>query len=180
MTVAEFLGWEERQELRWEFDGFEPVAMAGGTERSAAIQRNLNGQLYARLRGKPCRPYGSELKIFVAGSIRYTDAFVVCSPVAPKATVVADPVVVFEILSPSTAFIDRGVKNEEYRDTPSIVRYVMLEQDRQAATVFTRVGDDWVGHIRSGDAVLTMPEIGIDLPLTDIYEDITFDETGMG
>ena len=155
MTVAEFLDWEEQQELRWEFDGFEPVAMAGGTEQSAAIQRNLNGQLYA-------------------------DAFVVCSPVAPKATVVAEPVVVFEILSPSTAFIDRGVKNEEYRDTPSIVRYVMLEQDRQAATVFTRVGDDWVGHIRSGDAVLNMPEIGIDLPLADIYEDITFDETGMG
>lgn len=45
MTVAEFLDWEERQELRWEFDGFEPVAMAGGTEQSAAIQRNLNGQL---------------------------------------------------------------------------------------------------------------------------------------
>jgi len=180
MTVAEFLDWEERQELRWEFDGFEPVAMTGGTARASAIQSNLIGQLFNRLRGKPCRPHGSELKIYVAGSIRYPDAFVVCSPVAPKATVVTDPVVVFEILSPSTAFVDRGVKNEEYRDTPSIVRYVMLEQDRQAATVFTRAGDDWVGHIRSGDAVLHMPEIGIELPLADLYENITFDETEVG
>ena len=72
-----------------------------------------------------------------------------------------DPVVVFEVLSPSTASTDIGAKNEEYRDTPSIQRYVMLAQDRQRATVFARIGDDWVGHIVSGDAILAMPEIGI-------------------
>ena len=83
---------------------------------------------------------------------------------------------VFEILSPSTAFIDRGVKNEEYRDTPSVQRYVMLEQDRQATTVFTRVADDWVGHILSGSAVLDMPETGISIPLPDLYEGVTFDD----
>ncbi len=178
MSVAEFLDWEERQELRWEFDGFEPVAMTGGTAQASAVQSNLIGQLHTRLRGKPGRPYGSNLKVFVAGSIRYPDAFVVCSPVDPKATVVTEPVVVFEILSPSTAMIDRVVKNEEYRDTPSIQRYVMLEQDRQAAEVFTRAGDDWVGHILSGEVVLPMPEIGIELPLSDIYENIAFTETG--
>ncbi len=53
---------------------------------------------------------------------------------------IEDPVVVFEILSKSTAVTDRVVKNREYRDTPSVVRYVMLEQVRQAATVFERVG----------------------------------------
>jgi len=110
----------------------------------------------------------------VAGSIRYPDAFVVCSPVAAKGTVVPDPVVVFEILSPSTAAIDRVVKNEEYRDTPSIQRYVMLELDRQAATVFSRVANDWVGHVMSGDVILAMPEIGIELPLAELYEDVAF------
>ncbi len=174
MTIAEFLDWEERQELRWEFDGFEPVAMTGGTARHRGIQRNLLGQLYNQLRGKPCAAHGSELKILAAESIRYPDAFVVCSPVDATATVVTEPVVVFEILSPSTAMIDRVVKNEEYRDTPSIQRYVMLEQDHQAATVFTRAGDDWVGHILSGDVILDMPEIGIELPLHELYEDIAF------
>ena len=174
MTIAEFLDWEERQELRWEFDGFEPVAMTGGTFRHAAIQTNLLTALHSRLRGKPCRSLGSDLKILAAESIRYPDAFVVCSPVDATATVVTEPVVVFEILSPSTAMIDRVVKNEEYRDTPSIQRYVMLEQDHQAATVFTRAGDDWVGHILSGDVILDMPEIGIELPLHELYEDIAF------
>ena len=83
--------------------------------------------------------------------------------------------VVFEVQSPSTASTDIGAKNEEYRDTPSIQRYVMLAQDRQHATVFARVGDDWVGHIASGTAVLDMPEIGIEVPLAELHEGTTFE-----
>jgi Uma2 family endonuclease len=87
---------------------------------------------------------------------------------------------VFEVLSPSTSTTDRIVKNQEYRDTPSIRRYVMLEQDRQAATVFARAGDDWVGHVVSGNAVLVMPEIGIELPLAEMYEGVSFPEAEAG
>jgi Uma2 family endonuclease len=88
-------------------------------------------------------------------------------------TVVTDPVVVFEVPSPSTATTDRIVKNQEYRDTPSVQRYVMLEQDQQAATVFARAGDDWIGHVVSGDSVLGMPEIGIEVALAELYEGVT-------
>jgi Uma2 family endonuclease len=176
MSLAAFLDWEERQELRYEFYGFDPVAMTGGTSEHSAIQRNLITALTNRLRDKPCQPHGSELKIAVAGSIRYPDAFVVCSPLARGTTVVTEPVVVFEILSPSTATTDRIVKNQEYRDTPSIQRYVMLEQDRKAATVFARHDDDWAGHIVSGDVILAMPEIGLDLPLAELYDGVTFVE----
>ena len=176
MSLDDFLEWEERQELRYEFDGFRPTAMTGGTVEHSAIQRNLITALTNRLRGKPCQPHGSELKIAVAGSIRYPDAFVVCSLVPRGTTVVIDPVVVFEVLSPSTSNTDRIVKNQEYRDTPSIQRYVMLEQDRQAATVFDRAGDDWVGHLVSGDVALAMPEIGIELPLAELYEGVSFAE----
>jgi Uma2 family endonuclease len=175
MTLNEFLAWEEQQESRWEFDGFAPVAMTGGTSDHSAIQRNLSISVGGRLRGQRCQLYTADLKIIVAGSIRYPDAFVVCSPVPRGTLVVADPVVVFEVLSPSTASTDIGVKNEEYRDTPSIQRYVMLAQDRQHATVFERIGNDWVGHIVSGDAVLAMPEIGIEVPLAEIYVGVPFD-----
>jgi Uma2 family endonuclease len=107
MTLEQFLAWEDRKELRYEFDGFQPVAMAGGTAAHAAIQANLIAALVLRLRGKPCRPYGSELKIRIAGRIRYSEAFVACTPVAAKTKVVADPVVVFEFLS-STFRISGG------------------------------------------------------------------------
>jgi hypothetical protein len=166
MNLEAFLDWEERQELRYEFDGFQPVAMTGGTSEHSAIQRNLIMALGSRLRGKPCQAHGSELKIAVAGSIRYPDAFVVCSPIPRGTTVITEPVVVFEILSPSTSSTDHIVKNRD----------VMLEQDRQGAIVFTRAGDDSVGHVVSGDAMLAMPEIGIDLPLAELYEGVSFAE----
>jgi hypothetical protein len=64
------------------------------------------------------------------------------------------------------------VKNREYRGTPSIRRYVILEQDFIGATMFERTGDDWVGHVLGAEAVLDMPEIGIAVPLVELYEGI--------
>jgi Uma2 family endonuclease len=175
MTLEQFLAWEERQPLRYEFDGFRPVAMTGGTAAHAAIQRNLLFSLTGRLRGQRCQPYGSELKIQVAGRIRYPDAFVVCSPVAPRATVVSDPVVVFEVLSESTSSDDLVVKNAEYRETVSIQRYVVLHQTSVAAIIFSRRSGEWATDLVAGDnAVLQMPEIGIEIPLAEIYADVAF------
>jgi Uma2 family endonuclease len=178
VSLEEFLAWEEHQELRWEFDGFAPVGMTGGTSDHSAIQLNLYLAIGTRLRGKQCRLYTADLKVLVSGSIRYPDAFVVCTPVPRGTLVVTDPVVVFEVLSPSTASVDIGIKNEEYRDTPSIQRYVMLAQDRMRATVFARVGDDWIGHIISGNGLLAMPEIGIEVPLAELYDGISFEPAG--
>lgn len=174
MTLAEFLDWENRQPLKYEFDGFQPVAMTGGTAAHAFIQVNLIRALGNRLRGGPCRAVGSELKIQVAGRIRYPDAFVVCALVPVDATVVTEPVIVFEILSASTSDTDRIEKNREYRDTPSIQRYVILEQTLQAATVFSRDRDDWVGHILIGDVDLPLPEIVATVPLQELYEGLAF------
>ena len=131
MTLAEFLAWEERQEQRYEFDGSEPVAMAGGSLAHAAIQRNLALALGTRLRGKPCQFFGSDLKIQAAeNSSRYPDGMVICSGLDPALKIVRNPVVIFEVLSPSTAAADRIVKAREYQATPSVQRYVMLEQER--------------------------------------------------
>ena len=68
MTVAEFLAWELRQELRYEFDGFRPVAMTGGTIEHDLITFNVRKSLDARLAGKPCRPFGPNVKILTAVS----------------------------------------------------------------------------------------------------------------
>lgn len=128
MTLQQFLAWEERQVLRYEFDGVRPMAMTGGTFGNDAIQLNLTRALSTRLRGTPCRAHGNSLKIEVMGRIRYPDAFVTCGPApAANSTVVIDPVVIFEVLSPGSAQTDRFTKNREYAATPSVQRYVMLE-----------------------------------------------------
>jgi Uma2 family endonuclease len=169
-TLAEFLEWEERQELRYEFDGFAPVAMTGGTRAHETIQMNLAAALVSRLRGGPCRAYGSNLKIEVAGRIRYPDAFVTCGEAgAPGDTVERSPVVVFEVLSDSTQTVDRTDKAREYRETPSVQRYVMLEQVRAAATVYAREGDAWTVSLAFRGDVLSVPEIGVEVPLDELY-----------
>ncbi len=181
MTVDEFLAWEDRQELRWEFNGFQPVAMTDVTSDHSLIQSNLISALFNRLRGSPCRVHGSHLKIRAAGSIRYPDAFVTCAPVQRDSTVVVTPIVVFEIISPGTSGTDRILKAREYGDTKSIQRYVILEQTRQAATVFARDTGLWAGLVVTGDVDLPMPEIGISLPLADLYLDVPLppeDEAG--
>ena len=176
MSLAEFLKWEERQELRCEFDGVEPVAMTGGTVGHATIQGNLAVAVGGRLKGKPCRFYGSDLKIRVADDhIRYPDGLVVCSRVDRTAKVVHDPVVIFEVLSPSTGDKDRIVKAREYQATPSVKLYVMLEQDCIGATVHVRAQDGWSVLVLKDDETLVMPEIGLAIPLAEFYEGLEFE-----
>jgi Uma2 family endonuclease len=175
MTLAEFLSWEERQPLRYEFDGLRPVAMTGGMRAHAAIQANLAIAIGGRLRGGPCRFYGSDLKIRTGDHhIRYPDGFVACTPGEATSTVVSDPVVIFEVLSPATAAVDRIVEAREYQATPSVQRYVMLEQDRIGATVYARAGDGWTQDILIAESMLALREIGVALPLAELYEDLVF------
>jgi Uma2 family endonuclease len=174
MTREQFLAWEERQEPRYEFDGFQPLAMTGGTATHSRLQRNIAIAVGGRLRGMPCEFHGSDLKIETARGFRYSDGFVVCSPVARDATVVHDPVVIFEVLSDSTARTDLVTKNQEYAAIETMRRYIVLAQDEIAGTVFERIGDDWVGHLLPADSVLRMPEIGIEVPLTELYDGVGF------
>ena len=182
MTLEQFLAWEECQAMRYEFDGREPVAMTGGTVAHEFIGGTLRALLREHLRGKPCRAVGPTLKIEVMGRIRYPDAFVYCTPVPPGETVIREPVVVFEVLGPSlaTSRTDRVEKLCEYQATPSIRRYVILEQDSIAATVYTRQDDIWDGRALTAGETLAMPEIDVTLPLADIYADVTLPEIEAG
>ncbi len=137
MTLDEFLAWERRQELRYEFDGFASVAMTGGTANHAVIADNVADALRRALKS-PCRVFRNDLKILAHGRVRYPDAVVTCSHVPGTTARLTTPDVGFEVRSPSTAAVDRGTKNAEYAATPSIQRYVMLEQVRIGATVFAR------------------------------------------
>ncbi len=171
--LDEFLAWEERQELRYEFDGVRAVAMVGGTWAHARIAHNIATKLDSRLR-PGCYACSHDLKLRLAASVRYPDVMVVCSPVRNTATYVTDPVVVFEVLSERTSRTDRLVKSQEYGAAPSIARYVIVEQDSIGATVFAR--PDWRGQPLTGaDTVLPLPEIGVELRLGDCYAGLAFD-----
>jgi Uma2 family endonuclease len=166
--MADYLAWEPHQDVRHEFDGFEPVAIDGGTAAHHRIIRN--GETALRSRLLQYEVFRETMKLRLAHTYRYPDLMVVCSALPGTATEVTDPVLVIEVLSDGNAREDRITKNEEYRQTPSIQHYVMLEQDSMAATVLTRHGDDWSGRIVTGPgAVLAFPELAVDVPLAAFY-----------
>ncbi len=176
MTPDEFLAWEAKQELKWEFDGFQPVAMTGGTRAHSVVQRNLLSALDARLDGESCQAYGSDLKVQTGRSYRYPDVSVSCTPFPDDATIVVEPVVVLEVLSASTAGDDRTVKAAEYKSLLSLQRYVMLEQDRVFATVLTRTATGWDHSLVGLDGTLVMPEVGVEVPLATLYRGLALIE----
>ena len=126
MTREDFLAWAEGQEGRYEFDGFQPVAMTGGTNNHGTITSNLHGQLYMRLRGKPCRPMTAEGGgiATVGDKVRFPDATVTCSLIPGTERLVPDPVVVFEVMSATSEQTDQTIKKLKYQAVPSIRRYI--------------------------------------------------------
>jgi Uma2 family endonuclease len=172
MTLADFLAWEDRQPDRWEFDGFRPVAMTGGTVAHVAIGGNIRLELGNRLRGSGCEPFGPNSRIIVAGRVRYPDALVTCSAQDRKATIITDPVIVFEVLSDSTGYTDTFEKLREYSATPSIRRYVVVHQDHVAAILYARDGSRVVVETVGPGGTLDLPDIGIALPLDDLYRGV--------
>ena len=181
MTREEFFDWAQTQDGRFEFDGFGPVAMVGGTNNHGIITRNLLGQLYVRLRGKRCQSMPAEGGgVATTGNrVRYPEAAVTCSRVPGRERLLPDPVVVFEVISPSTQRVDQVLKLREYHAVPTIKRYVLIEQDGIAVTLHARQGDEpWVTRALVQDDILPLPEIGIEIPVAELYDGVVFDDAG--
>ena len=167
ITLEEFLAWERAQPERYEFDGIQPVAMTGGSFRHARVGTRMVVALANRVQ-PPCEAFGPELKVITVGRVRYPDASVVCGGSDEDADTMA-PTIVVEVASPSTALSDRRVKPGEYATIPSLLVYCLLEQERPLITVRRRSGN-WDAETMEGrDSVLELPEIGVSVPLSEIY-----------
>ena len=178
-SQEQFFAWAEAQRERHEFDGFQPVAMTGGTIRHAVVMRNLHRALDARLGSSPCQRLGPDAGVAtMATAVRYPDALVTCTPLDLGARTVPGVVIVFEVISPGTSRTDRILKVREYAAVPSIRRYVMLETTITGLTVLERERPDkqWRTTTLTNDEVLHLPEIGIELPLAELYAGVTFPE----
>src|SRR5690349_3659253 len=169
LTIEEFLAWERSQPIRYEFDGIQPVAMTGGTIAADRVARRLLLGLDRRLQ-PPCEAFGENVKVLPAGRVRYPDVKVACGAFDPGADHV-EPVVVFEVLSPTTEMTDRRVKSAEYASIPSVMAYVLLAQDRPFVTVLRRAADWEPEEVEGAGAMLNLPEIGVAIPLSELYPD---------
>ncbi len=150
MTAAEFLAWEQTQPVKHEFVRGEVFMMTGGVDRNNTVAGNLYIALRAHLRGSPCRIYASDVKLRVeaADCYFYPDLMVTCSAAdLADRLVKREPVLVVEVLSPSTAAFDRGDKFASYRALPSLAEYLLVDADQQRCELYRKGADGlWVLH----------------------------------
>jgi len=174
-SLDDFLKWENCQEARYELlDGVMHM-MAGGTEGHDAIAMNIIRALGNALLDSPCRVHGSNLKVLSRErkASMYPDVFVRCGPRGDRRTSIEDAVVVFEVLSDSTARNDAIRKRRAYTAMPSVQRIVYVQPDEPVVNSVVRRADGRFEdeEIEGLDQVLELPEIGAVLPLAEIYRD---------
>lgn len=177
MTLEDFLAWEAEQPERWEFFNGEAFMMAGGSDVHNVVTGNMYMALRIGLQNARCNVFMSDVRLRRAedDNLFYPDVFVTCSDAdRARRQVKEDPVLIAEVLSPSTEAYDRGDKFAAYRRFGGLKTVLFLSQDRAHVECFTR-GEDgrWVLSEASGDtARLTLPALGFELALADLYRDL--------
>jgi Uma2 family endonuclease len=179
VSVEDYLAGELASPVKHEYLGGVVYAMAGAVNAHNLIATNITGMLHARLRGTPCRPYNSDTKIRIHlpthTRFYYPDASVICRPNAPSESFQDEPAVIVEVLSDSTRRIDEGEKRDAYLTIPSLQVYLLVEQESPAVVGYRRAGQEFLRQVYEGlDAVVPLDEVGVQLPLSEIYEPIAF------
>lgn len=179
ISVEEYLADELLSEVKREYLGGVVYAMAGASEAHNRIATRLLSMLDTRLRGKPCEPFGSDMKVRLrpldSTYFYYPDAMIACDPTDSGHGWRERPAALFEIISEETARVDDGEKRISYLQLPSLQVYVRIEQARPEVVVDRRTPDGWKSERVSGlDAVVRLPELGIELPLAELFERVKF------
>ncbi len=175
VSADEFLQLDFGPDRRAELDQGVIRMMAGGTAAHARVQTNLLSYLRTKLRGTPCRPFGSDMALRVGEqSVRYPDVAVYCDGPgrahndALKA--LSDPRVLFEILSANTATFDQGQKLAEYQELSAIEAIVFIDPDAETIRVVTRLGPNSFRDDRFGtEGDLELACLGLTVPREEIF-----------
>lgn len=176
MSEDEFFDFVQDRDEKWELVNGVPVMMAGANQRHQAIAANIFASLYDQLRGKPCRPTSADTGVSTGqGTVRYPDVVIDCGKREDDSMFASEPVLVIEVLSPSTRSFDSHRKVLEYKSNPQ-VRYILLVDTNNAGCLLHyRQGDGWEEIMRDGPhSMVDLPDIGVTIALDDIYEGLEF------
>ena len=180
-TEAEYLAQEEMAQDKHEYYQGAIYLMAGGTDVHAIISGNVFGLCWQALDNAPCQAFTSDMRINVEsnGLHTYPDISIVCGPsefVPGRKDTITNPVVIVEVLSPSTQRYDQGPKFELYKGIESFNDYLIVAQERVLVKHYHKETDGtWSlqQYTRLEDTV-TLPQVGVTLPVQKIYRNITF------
>ena len=180
ISLEEYHGIERTHEIKYEYADGHIYAMSGGTSQHSQIATNMLIILAAHLRGKGCRAFNSDMKVLPLKQAHsdedpsyFPDVTVTCNPEDYKhdSTAIRSPSLVVEVLSPSTAYRDRGEKLRVYQACTSIEEYVMASSHHQEVEVYHREHNNkWTFTRYTAQQNVTLVSVSLTISLNDIYE----------
>ncbi|RCJ24975.1 hypothetical protein A6S26_17395 [Nostoc sp. ATCC 43529] len=178
MSPQEYLEWEERQDIKYEYINGEVFAMTGGTIPHTTIALNLASALKSHLRGSSCRAFMADAKVAVTenGPFHYPDVVVSCHPRDKQAIkFIQYPCLIVEVLSPSTEAYDRGRKFIQYRRIQTLQEYVLIDAEKISLDCF-RLNDRgiWELHPYEEGNEVHLTSVDFRFPISLVYEDVQF------
>ncbi|TDM09570.1 MAG: hypothetical protein C4K60_10045 [Ideonella sp. MAG2] len=176
MTPQEYLAWEAQQPVRHDFVGGEVYAMAGAEDRHVTVTLNLAMALRQHLAGSPCKTYVTDMKLQSqdASAYFYPDVMVTCSAADRQQPLIkAEPSLVVEVLSASTAAYDRGEKFAHYRAIPSLQEVAFVDIDARRTDVYRKGVDGlWVLHPFGPAETVLFKSVDLSLSAEKLFEDV--------
>ncbi len=181
ITLAEYEARERTALTKSEYCRGEMFAMAGGSPEHSLVATNFLGEARQLLKGKPCVPYNSDLRIKIdaTGLYTYPDASIICGPPQIDSEIsgtVLNPSVIVEVLSESTESYDRGKKSSHYRRLESLNELILISPNEPLVEMYTRRADgtwSFIEH-RSITDTLFIESVEIAIPLSELYRNVTF------
>ena len=180
-NLSQYLAIEKRSNTKHEYFKEEIFSMAGASDAHNEIFSNLFFQIALALQHKPCRPYGSDKRLYIPENSLYTypDISIYCNGLIHAANdkdSATLPTVLIEILSDSTQTYDRGDKFKLYRDIPSLKEYLLINSEAMAIeSFFLNSQGNWeLQEYRDENEKVTIKSLGIAIEVASIYEKINF------
>ena len=178
-TVEEYLVYEAGSEMKHEYIDGEIYAMTGGTGNHSEIKMNVAIAIGRQLDDSNCSLRDSDMRLKVSESrYVYPDLSAVCGKAAydDSTTTLLNPILVEEVTSPSSVDYDRLAKRDYYYAVPSIQGYLIIDQHRVFAELYTRTPFGWLLQQFSDlDAVIPLEMLSCALPLAQVYRGILFE-----
>lgn len=175
LTAQEYLKGELESDVKHELIDGQVYAMAGASANHERISGNIYSEIRGQLRESPCEPFGSDMKVKVGDDFYYPDVIVDCSFDESQPYFTQTPVMIVEVISKSTRKMDEQHKRLKYINMPSLLEYVLIEQDFVDVEVF-RKSDNWnPTHYFLGDEV-TFESINVTIPVEEIYYRVNNDD----
>ena len=172
ISQEDYLASEQDGDCRHEYVAGYVYAMTGASEAHNLICTNLNGMLYNHLRGQLCRAFVNDMKVRVGDDFYYPDLMVCCDPIDKAKYFKTQPVLLVEVLSPSTKRTDQIEKRIAYQSLESLQEYVLIAQDRMEIHIYRQIDNGWdLETLTNGDS-LFLHSIDMQIPIEQVYEKV--------